>query len=161
MRPAGISLRDDSRPAAIAQVRTYAQVFPARPEQVRAARRFMSGILDGCPAAGDTILCLSELAANAVIHSSSSRTGGAFTVRAEVAEGSHVRIEVHDNGGPWSRCAHQDDRPHGLDIVASLAAESGVDGGAVTGWVCWVKLNWPGSEPSETPAGRPEAAVRG
>jgi len=143
MQPAGITLRDGNRPAAVAPVRTYAQVFAARPDQVRAARRFMTGILADCPVAGDTVLCLSELAANAVIHSSSSRPGGAFTVHAEVLDGAYVRVEVHDSGGPWNHCARHDDRPHGLDIVASLATDSGVDGCALTGWISWVRVDWP------------------
>jgi anti-sigma regulatory factor (Ser/Thr protein kinase) len=111
----------------------------------------MAAILVGCPVAGDTILCLSELAANAVIHSASGQPGGAFIVRADVLDGAYVRIEVHDNGGPWSRPVHRDDRPHGLDIVGSLATESGVRGGALTGWISWVRLDWPRVLPSAGP----------
>ena len=143
MRSAGISLRDGSRLAAVAPVRRHARVFAARPDQVRAARRFITGVLAGCPVADDTILCLSELAANAVIHSASSRPGGVFTVRAEVLYGHYVQVEVHDSGGPWIQRARHDDRPHGLDIVAGLAADSGVDGCALTGWISWVRLDWP------------------
>lgn len=161
MQPAGTSVRDASRLTDCVPVRTYSQIFAARPDQVRAARRFMTGILAGCPVAADMILCLSELAANAVIHSSSSLPGGAFAVRAEILDGCYVRIEVHDDGGPWQPRAHHDGRPHGLDIVASLAAQSGVYGGALTGWISWVRFDWPGSDPGQPPAaGLPDRSRR-
>ena len=40
------------------------QVFPACPEQVGAARRFVARFLAGAPVAADAILCVSELAGN-------------------------------------------------------------------------------------------------
>ena len=46
------------------------------------------------------MLCVSELATNAVLHSASRNPGGTFTVRAAVFDGC-VRIEVEDNGGAW------------------------------------------------------------
>ena len=88
-------------PAAAAPPVT-AQVFPGHAGQVRAARRFLAGVLDGCPAADEALLCVSELATNAVLHSRSGRPGGRFTVRATMQAGS-VRVEVADEGGPWRR----------------------------------------------------------
>jgi len=44
------------------------------------------------------VLCLSELAANAVRHSASRHPGGTFTVSARIHPGSHVHIEVTDSG---------------------------------------------------------------
>jgi hypothetical protein len=43
--------------------RTRSGVFPARPDQVREARKLISAAVEGCPAAGDAILCISELPA--------------------------------------------------------------------------------------------------
>ena len=86
-------------PAAAAPPAT-ARVLAGDAGQVRAARRFLAGLLDGCPAADDALLCVSELATNAVVHSRSGRPGGRFTVRAMVRAGS-VRVEVTDEGGPW------------------------------------------------------------
>jgi hypothetical protein len=43
----------------------WSRIFPARADQVREARAFLRAALDGCPAADDAILCISELAANA------------------------------------------------------------------------------------------------
>jgi anti-sigma regulatory factor (Ser/Thr protein kinase) len=150
MQIAGTSIRDSGCAAASASVRRYTQVFPARPDQVRAVRRFARSMLDGCPVAGDAILCLSELATNAVIHSASGIPGGAFCVRAEILDGSYVRITVHDDGGPWSPRASSDDRPHGLDIVASVATDSGLGGNARGGWVCWFRIDWPPAGPGQS-----------
>ncbi len=79
---------------------TWARTFPAVPAQVREARRFLAGLLDGGPAAGDALICLSELVSNAVVHSRSSQPGGTFTVRVRLA-GQRLRVEVSDQGGPW------------------------------------------------------------
>jgi hypothetical protein len=115
------------------------QVFPAHPRQVGAARAFLAAVLDGCPAADDAILCLSELVSNAVLHSASRQPEGTFTVYAEVSDDC-IWIGVKDNGGDWEEIPHGDGRPHGLDIVRELAADSGREGSALTGWVVWAKL---------------------
>lgn len=116
-------------------------VFPAHPRQVAAARAFLAAVLDGCPAKDDAVLCVSELAGNAVLHSASRNPGGTFTVRAAMLD-DHVRIEVEDNGGAWDAHPHRDNRSHGLDIVRELAADCGRDGGPITGWVAWARLPW-------------------
>jgi hypothetical protein len=118
------------------------QVFSAHPRQVSAARAFLAALLDGYPAADDAILCASELASNAVLHSASRQAGGTFTVHAEVSENC-IWIGVKDNGGTWGETTHGDGRPHGLDIVRELAVDSGREGSAVTGWVVWAKLERP------------------
>ena len=53
----------------------WSRAFPATAAQVREARRFLTGILDGHPATDDAILCLSELVTNATIHSHSASRG--------------------------------------------------------------------------------------
>ena len=85
------------------------------------------------------MLCVSELATNAVLHSASRHPGGIFTVRASVFD-DHVLIEVEDNGGTWDERPHRDSRSHGLDIVRELAADYGKDGSPLTGWVAWARL---------------------
>jgi serine/threonine-protein kinase RsbW len=126
----------------------WSRVFPARADQVREARAFLRAALDGCPAADDAVLCISELAANAVLHSDSRNAGGTFTVRAEVHQGDYVWIEVEDNGGAWDQRTHRDGRPHGLDIVGALATETGIDGDPITGWVTWARFDWPTPDPA-------------
>jgi serine/threonine-protein kinase RsbW len=128
---------------------TWSCAFPATPAQARAARRSLARILDGHPAADDAVLCLSELAANATIHSR-SRNGGHFTVRAQFGEGC-VRVEVHDQGGPWKQPAPAGDQHgRGLLIVASLARDWGITGDSHTGWTVWFEIDGPG--PRETRA---------
>ena len=118
----------------------WSRAFPATPAQVREARQFLAGILDGHKAADDAILCLSELVTNACLHSRSREPGGHFRVRAET-RGSHVRVEVTDQGGPWEQTA-RDDGQHGrgLLVVAQLADDCGRNGDAQTGWMVWFEI---------------------
>jgi anti-sigma regulatory factor (Ser/Thr protein kinase) len=88
------------------------------------------------------ILCLSELAANAVLHSDSRRPGGTFTVRIERCPGAYVLIEVEDDGGPWLAPAPDPGSGRGLDIVRVLAAEWGV-AASHTGRTVWARFSWP------------------
>ncbi|MGH3067610.1 MAG: helix-turn-helix domain-containing protein [Streptosporangiaceae bacterium] len=126
-------------PSTILPSTTREHVFPANPRHVGAARAFLAAILDDCPAADDAILCVSELASNAVLHSASRQPAGTFTVCAELS-GDGIWIGVKDNGGEWKDNPHGDGRPHGLDIVRELATDTGREGSALTGWLVWAKL---------------------
>ena len=127
-------------PAAAAPPVT-ARVFAGDAGQVRETRRFLAGVLDGCPAADDALLCVSELATNAVLHSRSGRPGGRFTVRATRQAGS-VRVEVTDEGGPWRREREADGQSgRGLLIVGELASRWGREDGAGRRTV-WFELDW-------------------
>jgi anti-sigma regulatory factor (Ser/Thr protein kinase) len=117
------------------------RVFSAHPSQVREVRAFVSAVLGCCPARDNAVLCLSELANNAVLHSASRRPGGTFTVRIEVFENA-VTIQVKDDGGDWAEQPPGDERGHGLDIVNELAADWGRGGSPLTGWLVWVRLEW-------------------
>jgi anti-sigma regulatory factor (Ser/Thr protein kinase) len=100
------------------------QTFPATPANIRDARRFLATILDGSPLAQDAVMCLAELANNAVVHSNSRLPSGTFTVRARL---SHLRllVEVEDHGGPWAppstATGHDSPSGRGLQIVAGVA----------------------------------------
>jgi serine/threonine-protein kinase RsbW len=121
---------------------TWARTFPAVPAQVREARRFLAGLLDGRPAAGDALVCLSELASNAVAHSRSGQAGGSFTVRVRL-DGQRLRVEVGDQGGPWNSAGRRSaDEQHGrgLLIVGQLATRWGCEGHSRTGWTVWFEL---------------------
>lgn len=133
------------------RLRKYERVFPSALSQVREARGFLAGVLHGCALADDAVLCLSELAANAVRHSSSPSPSPHFTVRAYVRRGAYVCIEVHDEGGPWNQRSRDDDRAHGLDIVRELADVWGADGDALTGWRVWARFDWPAPDGRHTP----------
>jgi anti-sigma regulatory factor (Ser/Thr protein kinase) len=130
-----------ANPPAAAAPPVTAQVFPGDAGQVRAARRFLAAVLDGCPAAADALLCLSELATNAVLHSYSSHPGGRFTVRATRRAGS-VRVEVADGGGPWGHERDGDGQSgRGLLIVAELAGRWGREDGAGRRTM-WFEMDW-------------------
>jgi anti-sigma regulatory factor (Ser/Thr protein kinase) len=87
------------------------------------------------------ILCVSELVANAALHSDSRLPGGTFTVRATVSPGHHIHIEVEDDGGPWTPATSDHVRHHGLDIIRALADDWGI--GDHTARTAWATFNWP------------------
>jgi anti-sigma regulatory factor (Ser/Thr protein kinase) len=119
---------------------TWARDFPGTPEQAGKARRFLAVVLDNRPAADDAILCLSELASNACLHSRSRRPGGRFTVQAAL-NARKLRVEVHDDGGPWVWPAQPDEHGRGLLIVASLARAWGRSGDSERGWTVWFEMD--------------------
>ncbi len=118
----------------------WSRTFPATPGQVREARQFLAAILDGSPMTDDALLCLSELATNAAVHSRSREPGGQFRVRVE-RHGGHVRVEVSDQGGPWEATPlHDGQNGRGLLVVAQLARDSGCSGDERAGWTAWFEI---------------------
>ncbi len=150
MTLAGTTPRNPVLAAAAALPRTGDRVFRARPDQIREARKFISAVLVGAPVTDDALLCVSELASNAIVHSNSGRPGGTFTVRVAVFDGYCAYIQVQDDGGRWRQAVPDGDGPHGLGLVCAVAADYGRDGGPLTGWVVWARLDWPadGGEPA-------------
>ena len=118
----------------------YTGVFSGRPDQVSRARHAVTRHLAGHPAADNAALIVSELAANAVLHSLSA--GQFFTVRAQLSEAS-LRLEVEDLSGPWNPQSPDPDRPHGLDIIAALAGPGnwGTKGDSISR-ITWATLTW-------------------
>jgi serine/threonine-protein kinase RsbW len=115
----------------------YAGIYPGQADQLQDVRRAVARHLAGCPAADDAILILSELAANAIVHSASR--GQFFTVRADLFP-DYVWVEAEDLDGPWRR-RNPYGRPHGLDVIQALTGPDGwgvettTDGGRVV-WAC-------------------------
>jgi len=68
-------------------LRTSGVTYRGNMEYVSAVRADLRALLPDCPMADDVILCASELAANAALHSHSRLPGGTFTVRATVHPG--------------------------------------------------------------------------
>ena len=126
------------------------RVFPGRPDQVRPARRFVARALAGCPAADDAVLCVSELASNAIQHTRSGQ-GGRFEVlvwRGRVS----ACVAVIDEGaphGPAPRAPGPEDLAesgHGLRVVTDLAATWGqqeLGPAGLPGRAVWFQLAWP------------------
>ncbi len=118
----------------------WSRAFPADAAQIGEARRFLSGLLGDLPAADDAVLCLSELATNATLHSR-SRDGGHFSVRVEL-HGQRLRVAVHDEGGPWAQPNSADERHgRGLVIVSSLATSWGRDDHTGVGRTVWFEMD--------------------
>jgi anti-sigma regulatory factor (Ser/Thr protein kinase) len=117
----------------------YTGIFPGRADQLHQVRRTVAQHLAGCPAVADATLVLSELAANAIVHSASR--GQFFTIRAEVFP-DYVWVEAEDLGGPWRR-RQADDRPHGLEVVEALTGAGGwgVESTTGGGRVVWARLD--------------------
>jgi anti-sigma regulatory factor (Ser/Thr protein kinase) len=118
--------------------------IPAVPEQVRAARAFVSGALgESCAQMDVALLLASELVTNSVEHSGSAVAGGVVTVT--VAAGDKVvRVEVTDRGGdgvpvlpPASGVADGEaESGRGMRLVDALSARWGYQrgGGLATTW---------------------------
>jgi serine/threonine-protein kinase RsbW len=140
--PAAASFHPPASAAASLDLCAPVATYPGSAEHVRQVRADARGLLAGCPATEEVILCLSELAANAVLHSDSRRPGGTFTVRIESCPGAHIRIEVKDDGGPWLARAPGPGSGRGLDIIRVLAAEWGV-ATSPAGRTVWARFNWP------------------
>jgi anti-sigma regulatory factor (Ser/Thr protein kinase) len=117
------------------------RAFAAQPLQVAHARLFVAGVLSGCSVSADIVLCVSELASNAVLHSNSRAPGGQFVVRAWISAVGRIRAEVEDRGGPWAPgTAEDEERGRGLIIVAALATRWGITG-SEAGRVAWLEFD--------------------
>jgi anti-sigma regulatory factor (Ser/Thr protein kinase) len=139
--------------AAAVGPRIFTRSFRATADQVRDARRFLAQALGDCPLAGDALSCLSELAANSVLHSNSGRPGGSFTVRARLHPAG-LRVEVEDEGGPWRRPGPDDQCGRGLAIVGALASDWSMAGDGISRTV-WFEISAPA--PARTGGAGPTA----
>jgi serine/threonine-protein kinase RsbW len=117
------------------------RIFRAETSAVRQARRYLNAVMSGSSRADDAVLCLGELAANAVLHSRSGRTRGFFTVQIARSAGCW-RVSVGDEGGPWqpNPGSGAGFGRRGLAIVAALSSRWQVDGDGVSGRVVWFEL---------------------
>ncbi|HLI39930.1 MAG TPA: ATP-binding protein [Streptosporangiaceae bacterium] len=106
------------------------------------ARAFLAAFLHGCPAADDSVLLASELAANASVHSASGRPGGTFTLRARVYRSGRVHAEIEDRGSAWDGDVSSAEPPHGLFLLRQLSADCGARPGR-RGWIVWSTIGAP------------------
>lgn len=132
----------------------WSQAYPGQADQIRLIRRDLRNLLYRCPAADDAILCASELAANAARHSDSAKPGGQLTVRMHAVPGSHIQIDVTDQGGRWDWRSRPPGGHDGLNIVHGMADDWGIDGDYRTR-TTWALLGW---APGRTQRIRPAAA---
>jgi anti-sigma regulatory factor (Ser/Thr protein kinase) len=123
--------------------------FRRERRSVPAARHFARAFLaewglDGTERGGDVLLCVSELATNALVHGVPA--GRQFRVFLRY-DGHVLRVEVHDSGGGVPRVdAHPDDTEEGgrgLLLVTALADKWGV-GERELGKVVWAEFGCEG-----------------
>ncbi|MFI9064499.1 ATP-binding protein [Streptomyces sp. NPDC053429] len=119
--------------------------YPRSRQTVGAARHFASGTLDAWAVADrldDVLLCVSELATNALLHG--VPPGRGYRLRL-LRFGGVVRVEVHDSGGGRPRIGGRSDDAEcgrGLLLVAAVADRWGV-GPRSPGKTVWCELDIP------------------
>jgi serine/threonine-protein kinase RsbW len=137
--------------------RLWEQPYPGTIDQVRHVRAALRRFLGDCPVADDAVHLLSELSANAIVHSDSGINGGTFTVRAENFRDSYVWGEVEDEGSSWDGDLSIAARhPHGLYLLEQLASECGVERMSRV-HVVWFRLDY---RPPRRHAASPALHVR-
>ncbi|MGW2963240.1 ATP-binding protein [Streptomyces sp. NPDC001220] len=108
--------------------RVWGLSCPGFPEEVSRARRWTRDILRDSPLAEDVELIVSELSANAILHTASGCESGSFHLAVAVSA-QVVAVSVTDDGGGRTapkvkQVEHQDqDGEHGrgLGMVSALA----------------------------------------
>ena len=112
------------------------------------ARDFVRHYLTGrrCPDAAvqEIVVCTSELATNALLHTRSGLPGGQFSVEIAIQAGHWVYVRVEDSGGPWAERETTDgyaERGRGLHVVAELSEDMGITGDAASR-TAWFRSRW-------------------
>jgi anti-sigma regulatory factor (Ser/Thr protein kinase) len=138
-----VSLHSPAGEGAAASPQAWSRSFQATADQVREGRQFLARILGDSPIAGDALACLSELAANSVLHSDSRRPGGYFAVHATLYPGG-LRVEVEDEGGAWEHRHRLDGQcGRGLAIVEALSSEWAISGDGTGARTVWFEISYP------------------
>jgi anti-sigma regulatory factor (Ser/Thr protein kinase) len=137
------------------------------PEQVSVARRFIRKALgEDHPALDSVTLLASELVTNSVVHSDSRNGGRIVLTLAQTGPAAFQRavlVSVADEGGrtiprrrrlPRLRRLLMRESGRGLDLVAELAAEWGVQRPSENRTVTWFRLT-SGESGSDSPLSTP------
>ncbi len=139
--------------------RPWARTFRGTPASVPEARRFVAELLAGCPAREVLMTCVSELCANAIVHTASGN-GGVFVVEVDVPRDGVARIAVTDEGGPSLPAAGRLDLEGGPSLPAAGRLDLMAEGGrglamvaactsrwgyadAYPGRTVWAEASWP------------------
>jgi histidine kinase-like protein len=139
----------------------WRRAFEGDERQLGVMRRWLGSVLPACPARDDAISVATELASNALRHTTSGN-GGLFAVEITWHE-SVVRVGVADGGGPAEPHVIEDpDGEHGrgLLLVRGLSQRTGVTGDR-HGRLVWADIAWDGPRPAfVATADLDEAAIR-
>lgn len=141
-----------------------ARTFPGEPRHVAGARAFVAAALAGCPAREALLTCVSELAANAVVHTASG-AGGLFTVEVARAADGVALVAVTDEGGPDRPAVRASERlaegGRGLALVAAYSSRWGYrDAAAGGGRTVWAEATWPVAVPDPGGPARGGTTIR-
>jgi anti-sigma regulatory factor (Ser/Thr protein kinase) len=117
---------------------TLTVTLPGEPASVPIARRLVRETLASCPRAGDLMLAVTELSANAISHSASGQ-GGSFTLWLRTEPG-WARIEVTDEGPAVGQATVSNG--WGLAIVASFTDRSGAVSRTDGCRTAWSEVSW-------------------
>lgn len=98
------------------------QVFPGRVDQAAKVREWIASLVGRSDRLYEITLCVSELAANAALHTQSGSSQGTFEVSVLLLESS-ITITVADQGEPLVPKPRRpaDESGRGLDLVEGLA----------------------------------------
>jgi anti-sigma regulatory factor (Ser/Thr protein kinase) len=140
----------------------WVRVFGGTPASVPEARRFVGELLAGCPAREVLMTCVSELAANAIVHTASGG-GGVFIVEVACPRDGLARVAVTDEGGQSVPAAGALDPAaesgRGLAMVAASTSRWGY-ADAYPGRTVWAEACWPVGVPSPGRRDRPARGSR-
>ncbi|MER5801658.1 ATP-binding protein [Streptomyces mirabilis] len=105
--------------------RVWGLTCPGFPEEVSRARRWTRDILRDSPLAEDAELIVSELSANAILHTASGQQSGSFHLALAVSS-QVVALSVTDDGGTGTapKTEHADQNAthgRGLGMVSAIA----------------------------------------
>jgi len=113
--------------------------IPAHPDAGAIARRAVSRWMRGDPRLEDSLLAVTELVNNAVLHGGLGEDED-LTVEMRASDGG-VRLTVRHTGGPFdvdepARWSRDPEASRGLAIIEQIADRWGIDsdGGEVTAW---------------------------
>lgn len=145
MTPDGSAhVRGDGDPGQL-RPRSARRTFPGSPEQVSRARQFVADALGPVPVLDEIVLLVSELCANAVLHTASGE-GGTFEISVLPGLGPcSVRIEVRDGGSDHAPALSPGEAlaetGRGLGLVELLAERWGC-GGDGNGRTVFFEAGW-------------------
>ncbi|MEV6316750.1 ATP-binding protein [Streptomyces sp. NPDC051776] len=133
--------------------RVWGLTCPGFPEEVSRARRWTRDILSRSPLAEDAELIVSELSANAILHTASGRESGSFHLALAVSS-QVIALSITDDGGTGSAPKVEDPEEdavngRGLGLVSVIAHRVVVHdshGGHTVTAELFMDA-WPGGEP--------------
>jgi serine/threonine-protein kinase RsbW len=137
----------------------WIRTFRGTPASVPEARRFVAELLTGCPAREVLMTCVSELSANAIMHTASGSGGGSgggeFIVEVACPRDGVARVAVTDEGGSSVPEAGalggaldlSAEGGRGLALVAACTSRWGW-AEAYPGRTVWAEACWPVGVPS-------------